>query len=225
MDWNIESSYYNDRHWDMQRFMRRNGAWGLLVGCMLASSFCLAGKYNEKLSIGDQAPSWNALPGVDGNDHASQEWKDRDVLVVIFTCNSCPYAKDYEGRINQLAKKYQASDSKVAVVAINVNKVKDDLLSAMKDRAKEQGLVYPYLFDETQQIAKEFGATRTPEFFVLNKERKVMYMGAFDDNTKEASVQKHYVEDAIAAALNKSSVGTAETPPVGCAIRFARERK
>jgi thiol-disulfide isomerase/thioredoxin len=145
--------------------------------------------------------------------------------MVVFTCNTCPYAHDYEGRINELAKKYAGDEGKVAVVAINVNKVKGDLLPDMIERAKEKGLVYPYLYDETQQIAKTYGAMRTPEFFVLNPTRKVVYMGAFDDNTKEAAVTKHHVEDAISAALREEVPTTAETPPVGCAIRYERTRR
>ncbi len=185
----------------------------------------LAGQFNQQLNIGDTAPAWQKLPGVDDKEHSLEDLSSRDVVVVAFTCNTCPYAVDYEGRINELAKKYAAEDSKVAVVAINVNKVTGDLMPAMKERVEKQSLVYPYLYDETQQIAKAFGAARTPEFFVLDKNRKVVYMGAFDDNTKEAEVKKHYVEDAIAAALQGQPAPVAETPPVGCAVRYARERK
>jgi len=184
-----------------------------------------AGQFNQQLNIGDPAPAWQKLPGVDDQEHSLEDLAARDVVVVVFTCNTCPYAVDYEGRINELAKKYSADDSQVAVIAINVNKVPGDLLPAMKERAEKQGLVYPYLYDESQQIAKAFGAARTPEFFVLNKERKIIYMGAFDDSTKEANVTKHYVEDAIAAAIGGKEAPVAETPPVGCAVRYARERK
>jgi hypothetical protein len=97
-------------------------------------------------------------------------------------------------------------------------------MPAMKARAKEKGFVFPYLFDETQQIAKAFGATRTPEFFVLNRERKIVYMGAMDDNPKAAEVKIRYVEEAINAALQGRGPTKAETPPIGCLIRFVRER-
>ena len=150
---------------------------------------------------------------------------DSEVIVVVFTCNSCPYAIDYEDRINALAKRYSAAQSKVAVVAINVNKVEADLLPAMKKRADEKKFQFPYLFDETQQVAKNFGAVRTPEFFVLNKERQVVYMGAMDDNTKADQVKVNYLDQAIEATLAGKSIENTETPPVGCGIRFVRERK
>ena len=203
-----------------------------LTTCFVAAMVCLllvrhadAGKYNQKLHIGDKAPAWEKLPGVDGNEHSLVDLDNFEVVVVAFTCNSCPYAVDYEDRLNRLAARYQGEDSKVAVIAINVNKIEADQLPAMKQRAKDKSLVYPYLYDESQEIAKQFGAGRTPEFYVLDKDRQIVYMGAFDDNTKEADVTKHYVEDAIAATLASTAASVTETPPVGCAIRFARRRK
>jgi peroxiredoxin len=184
-----------------------------------------SGKYNADRSIGDPAPVWTALPGTDSKSYSMRDFDNRDVLVVVFTCNSCPYAVDYEERINRLAKKYSGADSRVGLVAINVNKIEADLLPAMTKRAKDREFVFPYLFDESQQIAKEYGAGRTPEIFVLNKNRQIVYMGSLDDNAKEELVKSHYVEDAIAATLAGEKVSMSETPPIGCAIRFARERK
>lgn len=182
-----------------------------------------AGEFNPVLSIGDAAPAWTDLPGTDGERHSLADLKQAEAVVVVFTCNSCPYAVDYEDRINDLTKKY-ASERRVAVVAINVNTNEADLLPAMKQRAEEKGFRFPYLFDESQQIAKAYGASRTPEFFVLNQERKVAYMGAMDDSPKAEGVQVRYVEQAVNAMLQKKAVTTPETPPVGCRIRFARER-
>ncbi len=196
----------------------------LVVPSVLATC-SVAGEFNPLLKIGDAAPAWKELPGVDEKKHSLDDLKSKDVVVVVFTCNSCPYAVDYENRINTLAQKYSAPDSKVAVVAINVNKIDADLMPEMKKRAKEKDFKFPYIYDETQQIAKSFGAARTPEFFVLNKERRVVYMGAMDDNSKQELVKRHFVEDAIAAVLKGESVTVIETPPVGCAIRYVRERK
>lgn len=213
----------------MTRLDRRSFLMAVViaVGSLLGSAApsVHAGKYNPSANIGDQPAAWEDLPGVDGKRHSLKDLKDRDVVVVVFTCNSCPYAVDYEERINRLAHKYQSPDSRVGVVAINVNKIEADQLPAMKERAKERKFVFPYLYDETQQIAKAFGAVRTPEFFVLDQERRIVYMGAMDDNTKEAEVKSRYVEDAIEATLRGESIAVSETPPVGCAIRFARERK
>ena len=102
-------------------------------------------------------------------------------MVVVFTCNSCPFAQEYEDRIIALAKAH-AQD--VAFVAINVNRVAEDSLEKMQLRAKEKQFPYPYLYDQSQQIAKAYGATFTPEFFVLGPERKIVYMGGLDNNSE-----------------------------------------
>lgn len=196
--------------------------WGTLN---TATRDCSGGEFNSDKSIGDTAPAWTDLPGTDGKKHSLSELSDKDVVVVAFTCNSCPYAVDYQQRVIDLATKYAGDDSKVAVVAINVNAVPADSFEKMKERAEEAKFNFSYLFDESQQIAKEYGAGRTPEFFVLNKDRKIVYMGAFDDSTKPTEVKKHYVEDAIAATLSGEKVSVSETAPVGCAIRWAKERK
>jgi peroxiredoxin len=186
---------------------------------------CSGGEFNPDKSIGDTAPAWTDLPGTDGKKHSLGELSGKEVVVVAFTCNSCPYAVDYQQRFIDLAAKYSGDESKVAVVAINVNAVPADSFEKMKERAEEAKFNFLYLFDESQQIAKEYGAGRTPEFFVLNKDRQIVYMGAFDDSTKPAEVKKHYVEDAIAATLSGEKVAVSETAPVGCAIRWAKERK
>ncbi len=184
-----------------------------------------AGKYNSTVNIGDKMPAWRDLPGVDDKTHSLSDLDKYAVVVVVFTCNSCPYAVDYENRINQLAEKYQGSDSPVAVVAINANKIEADQLPAMKKRASERKFVFPYLYDETQQVAKSFGAVRTPEFFVLNRERQLVYTGAMDDNTKEDQVKTNYLQAAIDATMKGEAVATTETPPVGCGIRYVKERR
>ena len=182
-----------------------------------------AGKYNSVLNIGDSAPQWTELPGTDGKKHSSQSFDKAAALVVAFTCNSCPYSVDVEDRLNQLAQKYKSAG--VAVVAINVNKVEEDLLPAMKARAKEKGFDFPYLFDASQSIAKEFGAKYTPEFFVFNKERRLVYMGSFDDSPDGKNVKKNHVIDAIDAVLDGQPIELKETVPVGCRIRFERQRR
>ncbi|MGI9470808.1 MAG: thioredoxin family protein [Rubripirellula sp.] len=182
-----------------------------------------AGKYNPKLDVGDAAPSWESLPGVDGKSHSLVDLRDAKAVVVVFTCNSCPYALDVEDRVIALHKKYQSKG--VALVAINVNKVEEDRLPAMKDKAKEKAFLFPYLFDESQQIARDFGATRTPEFFVLDGDRNVVYMGAMDDSPEGREVKKHFVEAALDATLSGAKVEVGETIPIGCSVRFERARR
>ena len=201
---------------------------GILLAGLFFSSFestSVAGEFNPVLDIGDKAPAWKKLPGVDGKEHSLEDLKKNEVVVVFFTCNSCPYAVDYEDRVLAFAKKHSGKDSKVGLVAINVNLVEEDLPPAMKKKVEEKGFKFPYLFDESQQIAKDFGAGFTPEFFVLNKDRKVVYMGAFDDSPNADKVKTQHVENAVAAALAGKSPAVTETVPIGCRIRIERRRR
>jgi peroxiredoxin len=140
----------------------------------------------------------------------------------VFTCNSCPIACDYEDRIIAFAKAHAAD---VALVAINVNRVPEDSLEKMQERAKEKSFTFPYLYDASQQIAKDYGATFTPEFFVLSPERKIVYMGGMDDSSDPAAIKHQYLEPAIQAALAGQTPEVTETVARGCRVRYARERR
>ncbi|MEO8497077.1 MAG: thioredoxin family protein [Planctomycetota bacterium] len=190
----------------------------LLVACVAG-----AGEFNPTLSIGDPAPAWKDLPGVDGKTHSLADLKQSKAVVLVFTCNSCPYAVDYEARIIALAKQF--ADQGVAVVAVNVNKVPEDSFDEMKARAKSRGFNFPYLFDETQQIARDYGATYTPEFFVLDAQRKIVYMGALDDSPAADKVQQQHVASALTALLDGQSPKVKETVAIGCRIRMERKRR
>lgn len=192
---------------------------------LVAGKSSFAGEFNEVLSIGDAAPSWSDLPGTDGKKHSLADYKSKDFVVLVFTCATCPTAVDYEDRINDLAKRMGGESGKVAVVAVCVNRVKGDQLPDLTERAKNREFAFDYLYDESQKIAKDYGAIFTPEFYVLNKDRKVIYMGALDDVTDASKVTKKYVEDAIAANSKGMPVPVAETIARGCRVRYARERK
>ncbi len=196
-------------------------ACGLLigVGCL---GLLNAGEYNETMNIGDAAPEWKDLPGVDEKKHSLADLKDKPMVVVVFTCNSCPVANDYEERINEFAKKYAET---VAVVAINVNNVPADSLPRMQDRAKSKKYEYPYLYDQSQKIAKAYGAAFTPEFFLLNKERKVVYMGGLDDNSNTKFIKMRHLEAAVEAVKKGEKPPVTESVAIGCRIRYAPERK
>jgi peroxiredoxin len=195
----------------------------VFAALMLIGATVSAGEYNEVMSIGDRAPDWKDLPGTDGKSHSLADLKDRNVVVLVFTCASCPTAVDYEARINALAK--SAADRKVAVVPVSVNRVAADQLPALTKRVREQGFAFHYLYDESQKIARDHGAIFTPEFFVFDKDRKLVYMGALDDSTDPAGVKVKYVEDAIAAALRGERPAVTETIGRGCRVRYARERR
>ena len=180
---------------------------------------------NGVLSLGDPAPAWNDLPGVDGKKHSLADLKDKPVVVVIFTCNSCEIASDYEDRIIAFAKATAGSDKPTAIVAINVNTVEEDRLPKMKERAASKNFPYPYLYDQTQKIAKAYGAIYTPEFFVLDKDRKIAYMGAFDDNIEASKVKRQYLKPAVEAVLKGDKPNPAKTNAAGCMIRYERARR
>lgn len=195
---------------------------GLII-LVICSATLSAGEFNPDKSIGDAAPAWEKLPGTDGKLHSSDDLKDAKVLVVIFTCNSCPYAVDAEERLIALSRFCQDNDA--VLVAMNVNKVAADLLPAMKDKAKTKGYDFAYLFDETQSIAKQFGARYTPECFVLDAQRSIAYMGSIDDSPDGKSVTKTYARDAIKSVLAGETPAITESVPVGCRIRYDRVRR
>ena len=182
--------------------------------------------FNQVLKIGDPAPAWTELPGTDGQKHSLAELKDTPVVVVVFTCITCPTATDYEERILASIKHNDSAHAgKVKLVAINCNKVPGDTLPEMTARAKEKSLTYAYLHDESQQIAKQYGAITTPQFFVLDAARKLVFTGALDDATDAKLVKTDYLQPAIEAALAGKLPEVTNVPPRGCLIRFVRERK
>jgi peroxiredoxin len=182
-----------------------------------------AGEYNPELSIGDAGPAWKALPGVDGKSLSSDDLKEARVVVLVFTCNGCPYAVDYEQRLVDFAKRFEKQS--VRLVAVNCNTGPGDSLKAMAARAKERGFPFPYLKDETGSLGKACGALRTPEFVVLDADRKVVYLGAMDDDAEGNAVTKRFLDDAVRAVLAGTTPPVAETPPVGCLVKYSRERR
>ena len=195
-----------------------------LLLLLTLAPFAHAGKYNKTLSLGDAAPEWKDLEGTDGVKHALADLKASELVVVVFTCNSCPIAVGYEDRLLAFAKKHAGEKSGVTIVAINVNTIKEDALPEMKKRAEKKKFPFEYLYDPSQEIAKKFGATTTPEFFLLNKERKVVYMGALDDKLDPAEAQTQHLTDALKSARGGEKEIELETLPRGCKIRFNRKK-
>ena len=182
------------------------------------------GLLNSKLKIGDAAPEWKDLVGTDDKKHSLTDLHDKHVIVVCFTCNACPYSVDYEDRLIELQKKYADNSQGVVLVTINANRKPSETLEKIKERAQKKNFPFACLIDETQQVADSWGAIFSPEFFVLNKDRQVVYIGAFDDKTDAALVRVKYVELAIEAALKGQFPETREVPARGCAIPFKRVR-
>lgn len=173
------------------------------------------------MNIGDSLIPFS-LPGVDGKTHSTDDYTSKAVLVVMFSCNHCPYVKAWEDRMVQIQADY--AEQGVQFLAINANdtvKYPADSFEAMKVRAAEKGFNFPYLFDESQQIAAAYGAQRTPEVFVFDADRTLRYHGAIDDNYEDpAAVQRPYLRQALDAILAGKTPAVSETPPVGCTIKW-----
>ena len=191
-----------------------------LAAMTLAAQPAAAGKFNKVLSVGDKAPAWQQLIGVDGKKHSLADLKDAKAVVVAFTCNHCPVAQAYEDRFTAYAA--EAKKRGVAFVAINVNTIEPDRLDKMKERAEQKGFNFPYLYDESQQIGKQYGASVTPHLFVLDGDRKVAYMGAFDSDINRRDNDRLYVEDAVEALLSGKQPDVSETRPSGCSIKYEK---
>lgn len=174
--------------------------------------------------IGDVVSDFE-LKNIDGNMVSLSDYKDAKGFIITFTCNTCPYAVLYEDRIVALDKKYASKG--YPVIAINPNNPKTkpgDSFEEMQKRAKEKGFTFPYLVDEGQQVYPKYGATKTPHMFILEKTSKgnvVKYIGAIDDNYKDASLVKiKYVENAVDALLSGNEIAQKETKAIGCSIKI-----
>jgi peroxiredoxin len=173
------------------------------------------------LKIGDPAPDFQ-LPGVDGNTYSMKDFKEKKIVIVMFSCNHCPTVRAYEDRFVELQRDYK--DKEVVLVAINPNDDKEypeDSFKNMKVRSKEKGFNFPYLRDEPQSVARLYGAERTPEVFVFDKKRVLRYHGRIDDNVYEPDkIQQYYLRDAIDAILKGQKVSVQDTEPVGCTVKW-----
>jgi len=174
-----------------------------------------------QLMIGSPLPAFSGLKGVDGKIHASPEYTE-PVLVVVFSCNHCPYVQAYEERMMDFQKSYAPKG--VRLVAVNSNDEKnypDDSFDHMVERAKMRGFNFPYLRDPDQTVATAFGATHTPQFFVFDKGRRLRYSGKLDDNWQApADAKEFYLRDAVEAVLAGKPVKVAETHSIGCTIKW-----
>jgi peroxiredoxin len=186
------------------------------------------------LSLGAAAPDFD-LPGVDGKNHRLQDFARANLLVVVFTCNHCPTAQAYEGRIQKLADDYRGRN--VAVVAISPNDPQalrldelgytdmNDTLEEMKIRTQDRGFTFPYLYDgDHQQVSRAYGPAATPHVFIFDKERKLRYTGRVDDSENPARITVHDTRNAIEALLSGKSVAVETTKTFGCSIKWADKR-
>lgn len=191
------------------------------IALILITSFSAIAQSGYK--IGDTATDFK-LKGTDNKMHSLSDIKDAKGYIIIFTCNHCPFSKAYEDRIIALQTKYKAKG--YHVVAINPNDPKanpDDSFDKMQERAKEKGFNFWYLFDDGQKIYPQYGATKTPHVFLLDKNKVVKYIGAIDDNSKDlAAVEQMYLENAIDALDSGKKIEPETTKAIGCSIKTVK---
>lgn len=195
---------------------------GVVALLLIASVACAEERANaaEELAIGAKAPSFSLVNAVDGETVAMKP-DDGNVKVVVFTCNSCPFAKAFEPRIIELANKFAMKG--VKLYAVNPNddaQYSDETLANMKARAEEKGYRFPYLKDGDSKIAKAYGARVTPHVFVVDGEGIIRYRGYVDDSAKPGERKTTGLSDAVGALTNGRDVANAETRAFGCTIKW-----
>jgi peroxiredoxin len=168
------------------------------------------------LSLGDQAPDFT-LPGVDGREHSRSDWVGKP-LAVVFSCVHCPYVVAWEDRLNAIASDYRG---RAGLVAVNSNDHLGDSFEDMAERATEKEFAFPFLRDESQEVAQAYGPARTPEVFLFDAEHRLVYHGAPDSDYTDAEGAEPWLRQALDAVLAGSSPEPAETPPVGCSVKWA----
>jgi peroxiredoxin len=172
------------------------------------------------LTLTTEAPPFD-LPGVDGRNHSLDDYADSPALAVVWSCNHCPYVQAWEGRMIELQRELGGQGFRL--VAINSNDAEshpEDSFEAMQERAERQGFNFDYLHDEDQSALRAYGAERTPEVFLFDRDRRLVYHGAIDDSRDETEVSQRYLRDAVEAALAGQEPAVSETPPVGCTVKW-----
>jgi peroxiredoxin len=169
-----------------------------------------------QLRLGDQAPDF-ALPDLDGATRSLSDYEGAP-LAVVFSCCHCPYVVAWEDRLNEAAEDF---DGRAALVAINANAgYLGDSPDDMRARAEEKGFTFPFLYDETQEVVRAYGAARTPEVFVFDAGHRLVYHGAPDSDHRDADGAEPYLRPALEATLAETQPAVQETPPVGCTVKW-----
>jgi peroxiredoxin len=177
---------------------------------------------SKSFRINDSMPDFTNLLCIDGKSYSSSDFDKKSILVVVFSCNHCPYVQAYEDRMIAVQQDYAAQG--VQLVAINSNETSnypEDNYDEMVKRAKKKKFNFIYLRDDDQAVAEAFGATHTPQFFVFDRERKLRYSGKMDDNWQNPhEVKENYLRDALDELLAGKEVKTPETFSIGCTIKW-----
>ena len=177
--------------------------------------------YSKGMALGTAAPDFS-LPGVDGKTYSLASFADARLLVVVFTCNHCPYAKAVEERLVELQRDYLGRSVKLCAINPNDERANpEDSFSAMAVRAEQKGFNFPYLHDADQKTARAYDAACTPDLFVFDAQRKLIYNGRLDDDWKDASrVRRQDLRRVLDAALSGQSIDFEPVPSMGCSIKW-----
>ncbi|MBI3544371.1 MAG: thioredoxin family protein [Deltaproteobacteria bacterium] len=177
--------------------------------------------YSEMVPLGKSAPKFE-LVGIDGKTYSLESFKGKSALVVMFICVHCPYVKAVEERLARLARDFSAKGAQfVAINSNDVDKYPEDSPENMQAQAKAHGFEFPYLVDETQEVARAYDAVCTPDIFVFDRNQKLAYRGRIDDSWKDpAKVKRHDLRDALEAVLAGKPASTDQIPSMGCSIKW-----
>lgn len=194
-----------------------------IIPAVALMTLAAATAFADGIKLGDKMPATDVkMKNVDGKEITIADVAGPNGTLVIFSCNHCPFVKGWEARTAEIGNTYRPKG--IGVIQINSNdpaSFPEDSFEEMQARAKKLGLQFPYVVDATSDVGRAFGATRTPEFFLFDKDGKLVYHGALDDNSRDASkAQNHYLKDALEALLAGKPIPVAETKAVGCTIKF-----
>lgn len=200
-------------------------AW-LILAAVAAPAW--AGQFNSVLDIGDPMPMFENLPATDGQSYSSTDF-DSEVMVLVSLANHCPWVRGMDAGLVELVEQFEGQD--VRVVGFSVNHREDDRLPAMIEHGERVGYNFTYVYDESQELGRALGATRTPEYFVFDGDRRLTYMGLLTDSpareTRDGKIlftngepEVFYVRDAVVATLAGAPADPAETRAQGCSVKY-----
>lgn len=202
--------------------MKKTIVFSSFAAVLLWATAAFIPAVNAELEIGKALPNADLkMMDVSGKEVTLADAKSENGLLVMFSCNTCPYVKLSESRIKELGA--LTKQNKVGMILVNSNEAQradEDSFEAMKNYAKTQGYTFSYVLDKNSNLANAFGATRTPHCFLFDKSGKLVYRGAIDDNIKDPNdAKEHYLKDAIVAIATGKPVKTNSTKSVGCSIK------
>lgn len=200
----------------------------LTLGLFMLAHSAIAGTYNQVVSIGDAMPDFNNLPSTQGNQVSASDYSHYDLLVLVSLANHCPWSNGADGDTSELARQF--ADQSVAFLGFSVSHREEDKLPAMIKHAEQAGYPFNFVYDESQNLGRALGATTTPEYFVYNQNRELVYTGLLHNSPAtnrggslrytEGEPTEFYVRDAIEATLAGKPLEITETQSFGCVVEY-----